>query len=592
MRLDSSRLLRISALAALLVLALAAAPAVLAQTDLPPTRVTGLEYEPPPLPDISLSWDPVTVDVGGNPETVDYYKIYRGETPDFVPDKAGGSNLIGTSTTESYLDLGAMTGVDDYFYIVSAVDTGGNESNTKDAVISTLPLLDGSWTKITIILNWTPAGPPEDVVSYRLYYGRASGEYEFVEDMGLSTSQTLVGLEQLIPWYFAVTAVDVHGNETPFSNEYVEAVNGTVKIRVHDEEELCWGADTCTPTDPEKIQRANGWQLMVPVTFPEGDWTKVTVEFTVDSRLCVPPAQGTVTKCGSGNPCVSPPCNGGYNPCGDPWDRAAHLFMVLDDCIETGANCMTTNNLELIRAVTPFGSDAPAPDGSGIVAPMVYEMDITPYAPLLVGTRHIGAHIGHYVQKGWWVSVDFTFTKRLDWASPTPPADGIEIVGWANAPLATKQVTVPLTATDVNMRLFTTGHGGGLYCDGGTNDANSCESSADCPNGVCNPCDEFCHRMNQIIVDGTPVWEVEPWRTDCSPSPPFCSEWNACGYPSCTYPRAGWCPGYIACHSDPPCDNDIDFTLDLPPGGTYDIDYNVTPKNGSWPVSLVMYWYE
>ena len=58
------------------------------------------------------------------------------------------------------------------------------------------------------------------------------------------------------------------------------------------------------------------------------------------------------------------------------------------------------------------------------------------------------------------------------------------------------------------------------------------------------------------------------------------------------FSRAGWCPGYIACHHDAPCDNDLDLTPHLLPGGTYDIDYNVFPLNGSWSVSLVAYWYE
>ena len=71
-----------------------------------------------------------------------------------------------------------------------------------------------------------------------------------------------------------------------------------------------------------------------------------------------------------------------------------------------------------------------------------------------------------------------------------------------------------------------------------------------------------------------------------------CNQWNACGYPSCTYSRSGWCPGYVACHHNDPCDNDLDFTADLPGGSSYLIDYNVTPKNGSWPISLVLYWYE
>ena len=231
------------------------------------------------------------------------------------------------------------------------------------------------------------------------------------------------------------------------------------------------------------------------------------------------------------------------------------------------------------------------PDGTYTVRERQYLMDITPYAPLLTGNKYLGAEIGHYVQKGWWVTVDFTFTERPELASPKPPADGIEIVGWGGAPLPTKQVSVPASATEVKLRLFTTGHGGSPHCDGGDNDGQPCEGSSECPGGTCQNCDEFCHRMNQIIVDGDVKWEVEPWRDDCSPGPE-CSTWNACGYPSCTYPRAGWCPGYVACHHNAPCDNDLDFTADLPPGGTYDIDYNVTPKNGSWPVSLVMFWYE
>ena len=52
------------------------------------------------------------------------------------------------------------------------------------------------------------------------------------------------------------------------------------------------------------------------------------------------------------------------------------------------------------------------------------------------------------------------------------------------------------------------------------------------------------------------------------------------------------CPGYIACHQNPPCDQDIDVTTELPPVGTYELDYNVTPQNGSWPTSVVLYWYE
>ena len=359
-------------------------------------------------------------------------------------------------------------------------------------------------------------------------------------------------------------------------------------MRVHDGEELCWGASGCTPTDPEKIQRSNGWELLMPAEFPEGDWTKIEVTFTIDSRLCLAGQNGTTSKCGSGNPCVDPPCNGGYNPCGDPWDRTAMLYMVLDDCIEEGGTCVTDGNLELIHAVTPFGSDAEPPDGSGNIPPRALTMDITPFAPLLTGTKYIGAHIGHFVQKGHWVTVDFFFTEASP--SPKPPADGIEILGFGNAPLPVRQVTVPSTATQVFARIFTSGHGGALHCDGGANNGNTCASQADCPGGVCNPCDEFCHRSNQFRLNGAPIWDVVPFRTDCNSG--GCQNWNACGFPSCTFPRAGWCPGYIACHHNAPCDNDIDLTGQIPPGGTYDFDYVIVDPNGSWNVSVALYWYE
>jgi hypothetical protein len=543
--------------------------------------------------DVELQWGPVTLDVAGQPEIIDYYKVYRGGSPSFVPDMAGGSNLIGTTLTEQYSDLGAAADANDYYYLVSAVDTAGNESNTKSCLITTVPTLSGFWTNTTIELDWTDAEPDTDLLSYRVYYGKESRQYEFVDDVGVSTSHSLATLTRRINWYFAVTAVDVNGNETVFSNEHIEAVGGVVKVRALDAEELCWGGD-CLPNDGS-IHRVGGWQVLRPVDFPEGEWVSVTVKFTVDSRLCMNGQQGTVNKCGTGNPCVSPPCNGGYNPCGDPWDRGGHLFMVLDDCINAGGSCRTNDNLELMRVVTPFGTDAEPPNGTGFVPPRALTLDVTPYVPLFTGTRWIGAEIGHYVQKGWWVTADFEFSERPEQTSPKPPADGIQIVGYSGAPLPTRQVTVPASATSVKMRLFTTGHGGSLYCNGGTNDGLPCTingSTAECPGGgICWPCDEFCRRMNRIYSDGTPVWEFEPYRTDCTGSP-TCATWNACGYPSCTYSRAGWCPGYMACHHNAPCDNDLDMTTAFSPGGTYDVDYDVTPMNGSWPVSLVLYWYE
>ncbi len=555
-----------------------------------PAEVTSLSETPNATVagDLDLSWTIVTTDVTGNAETVNLYNIYRGDTPDFVPDKSGKSNLIGTSATSSFTDAGALTDGLDHYYLISAEDTAGNEGLTRASTAIVPPILSGFWTETTIELNWTDAAPVDQVAGYRVYYGRKSGVYEFVDDVSLANGHTLGGLDLWVNWFAAVAAVDLNGNESILSTEHIDAVAGRVRVRAHDDSELCWGAAKCPPL-PEQVQQSDGWRLMAPIDFPVGDWTSVQLKLTMASKLCQPPAGGNTTRCGSGNPCVNPPCNGGYNTCGDPWDRGAHVFLVLDDCIETGSSCRNSQNLELMRAITPFGTDAPAPDGLGIVPPRELTIDITPYTPLLNGAMYVGAEIGHYVQTGHWVTVEFEFSERDDERSPKPPADGIQVLfyGGANPPAA--DLTVPVTAQQVFTRLFTTGHGGNQMCDGGTADGESC--STGCPGGSCQNCDEFCHRLNQIMVNGVPAWEHVPWRDDCSPSGNPCPNWNSCGTTSCTFSRAGWCPGYVACHHDAPCDQDLDMTLELPPGGTYSVDYNVTPLNGSWNVSLVAYWY-
>ena len=576
---------RFSALLAVLAAILVICPAMADVTA--PARIGDLAVEKVGA-DAALSWSAVTLDAAGNLETAASYNIYRGETKDFVADKIGGANRIGNSVTATYLDVGALSSGIDYYYRITAVDGDGNEGGSMMPLVTTPPVLSGNWTETTIEVDWTDAQPIGNVASYNVYYGQAPGVYDFVDNVGMASGHTLNGLSLWTNWYVAVTAVDVNGNETSFSNEHADAVAGRVRVMAHDDSELCWGAEKCIPPEP-LVQRSNGWQLMVPTDFPAGDWTRVTLKFTMASKLCNPPAEGNVTRCGSGNPCVNPPCNGGYNTCGDPWDRTAHVFLVLDDCVELGGSCRTNQNLELMRAITPFGTDEDPPNGTGNIPPRELTLDITPYAPILDGTMYVGAEIGHYVQTGHWVTVEFEFSKRDDERSPKPPADGIQVLFYGNQSPPTATLSVPAEAAQVFTRLFTTGHGGNQACDGGINDGEAC--STGCTGGSCQNCDEFCHRTNSILADGSPIWSAIPWRDDCSPGITGCTEWNSCGFPSCTYSRAGWCPGYVACHHNAPCDQDLDMTLELPPGGTYDIDYNVTPLNGSWSVALVAYWY-
>jgi hypothetical protein len=68
---------------------------------------------------IALSWSPVTEDINGDPMTVTGYNIYADPDPSFVP---GPGNLIGTSTTTSYLHTNATLNSTKLFYVVTAVN--------------------------------------------------------------------------------------------------------------------------------------------------------------------------------------------------------------------------------------------------------------------------------------------------------------------------------------------------------------------------------------------------------------------------------------------------------------------------------------
>ncbi len=80
---------------------------------------------------------------------------------------------------------------------------------------------------VSITLAWDPpqtdvlGGPLEDLASYRVYFGSRSpldmARDTFVE-VGLVTTYTLYGLEPGT-YFFAMTALDDSGNESPLSGE-------------------------------------------------------------------------------------------------------------------------------------------------------------------------------------------------------------------------------------------------------------------------------------------------------------------------------------------------------------------------------------
>jgi hypothetical protein len=68
-----------------------------------------------------------------------------------------------------------------------------------------------------VTLAWD-ASPSPDVIGYRIYFGTNAGNYTFVTNAGLVLTQR-IALPHTGRWFFAATAVDANGLESPFSNQ-------------------------------------------------------------------------------------------------------------------------------------------------------------------------------------------------------------------------------------------------------------------------------------------------------------------------------------------------------------------------------------
>ncbi|HLH54281.1 MAG TPA: fibronectin type III domain-containing protein [Verrucomicrobiae bacterium] len=71
---------------------------------------------------------------------------------------------------------------------------------------------------VSLTLAWDASTDPS-VVGYRLYEGTASQSYTNMVDVGDATTVTIPGLIPGTTYYFAVTAYDSSGLESPFSGE-------------------------------------------------------------------------------------------------------------------------------------------------------------------------------------------------------------------------------------------------------------------------------------------------------------------------------------------------------------------------------------
>jgi hypothetical protein len=80
-----------------------------------------------------------------------------------------------------------------------------------------------------VTLAWNPS-TSTNIVGYNVYYGLASGVYNSVESV-TGTNVIIIGLAAGTTYYFAATAVDALGVESPFSN-VASFTTGVPTVRV------------------------------------------------------------------------------------------------------------------------------------------------------------------------------------------------------------------------------------------------------------------------------------------------------------------------------------------------------------------------
>jgi len=185
---------------------------------------------------VTLTWSENT-----EPD-LDRYHLYRNSDSSFVPTS---SDLLASITPSAvtYTDTGLSNGYS-YYYLLTAIDTTGNESAASELLTGTptdltppatiLDLEVVNFTSNTIQLQWTATGGDSIIGKANAYDMRFSlqalSEANFDEADSVTTNVpnpgvpgtlediTVTGLDPNTLYFFAVKAIDSTGNESAISN--------------------------------------------------------------------------------------------------------------------------------------------------------------------------------------------------------------------------------------------------------------------------------------------------------------------------------------------------------------------------------------
>jgi fibronectin type 3 domain-containing protein len=163
---------------------------------------------------VTIAWAPVS--------RADSYSVYWSKSPGPVPGGAGVTQIDNIRAT-SYSHVG-LNNFDHYYYIVTAVNSGGESVASAEASAVPIPPAPGAPTNLTatagdtqVLLSWSAS---LDATSYNVYWSKAAGVVPgavgVTQIPGITaTSYAHSGLTNGDTYYYVVSAVALAGESAP-----------------------------------------------------------------------------------------------------------------------------------------------------------------------------------------------------------------------------------------------------------------------------------------------------------------------------------------------------------------------------------------
>lgn len=162
---------------------------------------------------VTLAWSPVS--------GADSYSVYWSKTAAVVPAGAGVTKIPSLAAT-SYTHT-SLTNGERYYYIVTAVNTGGESVASAEASAMPMPPAPGAPANVAatggdtqVQLSWSPV---TDATSYSIYWAKVAGVVPggagITKITSATTSYTHTALTNGDTYYYVITATGMAGEGAP-----------------------------------------------------------------------------------------------------------------------------------------------------------------------------------------------------------------------------------------------------------------------------------------------------------------------------------------------------------------------------------------